>query len=251
MANNRSPGSDGFTAECFKVFWGKLGHFILRSLNYGYMKGELSVTQKEGIITCIPKDNKPRHFITNYRPISLLNCVYKIGSGAIANRIKSILNKLIYKDQTGFISGRYLGENIRIIYDIMHHIEKNNLKGLLLFVDFEKVFDSWSFIHKVLELFGFGESLISWIKVLYKNAKLTVNQGGNLSPFFFFFFFFDIGRGCRQGDPVSTSIFVLCAEILALMIRSNKNIKGIFNKEYKLSQYADDTSVILDDQRIH
>ena len=97
-------------------------------------------------------------------------------------------------------------------------------------------------VHKVLELFGFGDSLISWIKVLNKNAKLAVNQGGNLSPFFY------IGRGCRQGDPVSTSIFVLCAEILALLIRSNKNIKGIFinNKEYKLSQYADDTSVILD-----
>ena len=68
----------------------------------------------------------------------------------------------------------------------MHHTEKNNLKGLLLFVDFEKAFDSvsWSFIHKVLELFGFGDSLISWIKVLNKNAKLAVNQGGNLSPFF-------------------------------------------------------------------
>ena len=156
----------------------------------------------------------------------MLNCVYKIRSGAIANKIKSTLNKLIHKDQTGFISGRYLGENIRIIYDIMHHTEKNNLKGLLLFVDFEKAFDSvsWSFIHKVLELFGFGDSLISWIKVLNKNAKLAVNQGGNLSPFFY------IGRGCRQGDPVSTSIFVLCAEILALMIRSNKNIKGIFIK---------------------
>ena len=149
------------------------------------MKGELSVTQKEGIITCIPKDNKPCQFITNYRPISLLNCVYKIGSGAIANRLKSTLNKLIHKDQTGFISGRYLGENIRIIYDIMHHTEKNNLKGLLLFVDFEKASDSfsWSFIHKVLELFGFGDSLISWIKVLNKNAKLAVNQGGNLSSF--------------------------------------------------------------------
>ena len=113
-----------------------------------------------------------------------------------------------------------------------------------MFVDFEKAFDSvsWSFIHKVLKLFGFGDSSISWIKVLNKNAKLAVNQGGNLSQLFY------IGRGCRQGDPVSTSIFVLCAEILALMIRSNKNIKGIFinNKEYKLSQYADDTSVILD-----
>ena len=91
-------------------------------------KGELSITQREGIITCIPKGNKPRHFITNYRPISLLNCIYKIASGAIANRIKGTLQKLIHKDQTGFIAGRYIyGENTRLIYDIMDYTEENNL----------------------------------------------------------------------------------------------------------------------------
>ena len=109
MKNNRSPGSDGYGADFFKVFWNKIGHFVVRSINYGYEKGELSVTQKEGIITVIPKENKPRHFLKNYRPISLLNCVYKIASGSIANRIKSVLNKLIiiHENQTGFISGRY------------------------------------------------------------------------------------------------------------------------------------------------
>ena len=62
MKNNRSPGSDGYSADFFKVFWNKVGHFVVRSLNYGYNNNELSVTQKEGIITVIPKDNKPRHF---------------------------------------------------------------------------------------------------------------------------------------------------------------------------------------------
>ena len=75
------------------------------------------------------------------------------------------------------------------------------------------------------------------MKLFSKNAKLAVNQGGNLSDFFY------IDRGCRQGDSV-----VLCAEVLAIKIRNNKNIKGITinNTEYKLSQYTDDTSVILD-----
>ena len=62
MKNNRSPGSDGFSSEFFKVFWKFLGHFVVKSINYGFIKGELSITQREGIITCIPKGNKPRHF---------------------------------------------------------------------------------------------------------------------------------------------------------------------------------------------
>ena len=231
MSNNRSPGSDGFTAEFFKIFWKKMGHFVVRSINYGFSKGELSITQREGIITCIPKDNKPRHFVKNFRPISLLNCVYKIASGVIAARIKSTLQKLIHSDQTGFIAGRYIGENTRLIYDIMQYTEENNIPGLLLSVDFEKAFDSvsWPFIYKVMEFFGFGNSIISWIKTFNNNVKLSVNQCGNLSSFF------NIGRGCRQGDPVSTFLFTLCAEILGIMIRNNINISGIIinDKEHK------------------
>ena len=75
MKNENSPGLDGFTAEFFKFFWLDLKHFILRSLNYGYRNGSLSITQKQGIITCLPKPNKSRHYLKNLRPISLLNVV--------------------------------------------------------------------------------------------------------------------------------------------------------------------------------
>ena len=131
MQNNWSPGSDGFSAESFQMFWKNLGHFIVRTVNHGFVNGELSITQREEMITCIPKDT---NFITDYRPISLLNCVYKIASGTIANRIKGTLQKLIHKDQTGFITGRYIGENTRLVYDIMHHTEEHSLPGLLLLV---------------------------------------------------------------------------------------------------------------------
>ena len=83
MKNMRSPGSDGFTTEFFKVFWKDLGHFVVRSINYAYDVGELSVTQKQGIITCLPKEDKPRHYLKNWRPISLLNIVYKIASESV------------------------------------------------------------------------------------------------------------------------------------------------------------------------
>ena len=85
MKPDKSPGITGFTAEFFKVFWKQIGHFVLRSINCGYRKGELSITQKQGIITCIPKENKPKHLLKNWRPLTLLDSVNKIASGTIAN----------------------------------------------------------------------------------------------------------------------------------------------------------------------
>jgi hypothetical protein len=100
----------------------------------------------------------------------------------------------------------------------------------------------WDFLLSVLKIFNFGESIINWVKVFYNNISSAVIQGGNLSEFF------QIGRGCRQGDPLSPYLFILCAEILAIKIRGNTNIGGInvTRIEHKLSQFADDTSLILD-----
>ena len=77
--------------------------------------------------------------------------MYKIASASIANRLKTVLDKLINKDQSCFISGRYIGDNTRLVYDLMQFVEENNIPGLLLLIDFEKAFDSlsWSFMQKV------------------------------------------------------------------------------------------------------
>ena len=115
-----------------------IGNFIVHSINYRYSIKEMSCVQRLGVITCIPKSNKPKQYLKNWRPLTLLNCVYKMASACIANRIKQVLDNIIHKDQTGFIKGRYIGENIRLIYDIMHYTESHNIPGLLLLVDFEK-----------------------------------------------------------------------------------------------------------------
>ena len=244
MKNDKSPGLSGFSADLFKVFWKQLGYFVLRSLNYGYQMGNLSITQKQGIITCIPKENKPKQFLKNWRPLTLLDTVYKIASGSIAKRLKSVLPDLISNDQTGFLKGRFIGENTRLIYDMLQYTEENNIPGLLILIDFEKAFDSlsWSFIHKALKFLNFGNSFRKWIEVFYSNINSAVIQNGYLSSFF------QISRGCRQGDPLSPYIFIICAEFLANKIRKNKNIKGIKvgTSEHKISQYADDTSIFLD-----
>ena len=244
MKNSKSPGMDGFTAEFFKFFWVDLGKFILRSVNYAYKNDSLSVTQNQGIITCFPKPNKPRQFLKNWRPISLLNVIYKLMSSVIANRLKSVLNKLINNDQKGFISGRYIGENIRTVYDILFETKQQNIPGLLVSVDFQQAFDtvSWKFIDKTLDYFNFGSSIKKWIKLFQTGAQSCILQNGHLSESF------TLQRGCRQGDPISPYIFILCVEFLGKMIRNDGNMQGIKinDKEFKLSQYADDTQVFLD-----
>ena len=244
MKNNKSPGLDGFTVEFFNFFWTDIGHFILQSLNYGYRNGSLSITQKQGVITCIPKQNKSRINLKNWRPISLLNVIYKLASAVISNRLKKVLDNIINENQKGFIAGRFLGENVRLIYDVLFESKKQNLPGLLLSIDFEKAFDtvSWKFIVIVLDYFNFGNSIKSWVGLFQKGSETCILQNGFMSNFF------SLRRGCRQGDPISPYLFILCAEILGKMVRKNKEIKGISinGKEYKLSQYADDTQLILD-----
>ena len=222
-----------------------MGHFLIRSINYGFKIGKLSVTQRQGVITCIPKEGKEKRYLGNWRPITLLNVSYKIASACIASRIKTVLPNLINEDQTGFLTGRYIGENIRLMYDVLHLTEKNNIPGQILLVDFFKAFDSvsWSFIQRCLEFFNFGEMIKKWIKTFYTDISSCVNVNGGYTSWF------NVEIGCRQGDPSSPYLFLICAEILSLLIRNNENIKGIqINRDLTilLSQFADDTSLYLD-----
>lgn len=132
--------------------------FVVRALNTSFKKGKLSSVQREGIITCIPKGDRSRVYIRNWRPITLLNVIYKIGSSCIANCLKQVLPRIINEDQTAFIRNRYIGDNLRLIYDTIACLDKHNLPGLLVNIDFEKAFDSinWEFMFKVLKAFGFS-----------------------------------------------------------------------------------------------
>ena len=91
MKNVKSPGSDGFTVDFYRFFWKDIGAFVFWSLYFSYETGHFSQFQTQGVITCIPKESKDRRYMSNWRPISLLNTDSKIASASIANRFKQVL----------------------------------------------------------------------------------------------------------------------------------------------------------------
>ena len=153
----------------------------------------------------------------------MFNVIYKLASSVIANRLKTVLNRIINEDQKGFISGRFIGENIRLIYDILFETKEQNIPGLLLSIDFQQAFDSvsWKFISKTLDYFNFEPSFKKWINIFQNGTESCILQNGFLSEFFY------LQRGCRQGDPISPYIFILCAEVLSIMLKTEDSIKGI------------------------
>ena len=162
LKNNKSPGTDGFTSEFYKFFWPELKSDMTSSFNYAFQNGTLSISQRGGIISLIPKKDKDRTLLENLRPISLLSVDYKILTKAIAKRLEKILPKIINHDQTGYIKGRFIGENVRLIQDIMSYTKTMEKTGIAIFLDFQKAFDTieWNYINAAPKLFNFGPDLL-------------------------------------------------------------------------------------------
>ena len=116
----------------------------------------------------------------------------------------------------------------------------------MLFIDFRKVFDAieWDFIQKSIEMFNFGPNIRKWISILYTNVESGVMNAGFKTNYF------KVSKGVRQGCPLSPLLFVLAVELLGLKIRQDQLCRGIKlpdGQEAKISQFADDTTLIVED----
>ena len=84
MENNKTPGSDGLSVEFYRHFWNIITKYMVESFNYAFQSGHLSISQKQGIISLIPKKKKNTEYLKNWRPVSLLNVDYKVATKTIA-----------------------------------------------------------------------------------------------------------------------------------------------------------------------
>ena len=176
---------------------------------------------------------------------------HKIITKTLANRLQNVLHEIIAEEQTCGIPTRSIFSNLSLYRNVIEHSQKKKTKGFLISLDQEKAFDrvNHQFLYRVMEKMNFGNIFIDWIKTIYFHNESFIMLNGHMSlPVI-------IKRGVRQGCPISALLYLLVAEVLAEMIRQDKTIKGYpltgSKLSVKLSQYADDTSLIQLDKRMH
>ena len=183
--------------------------------------------------------------LKNWRPIFLLNTDYKICTKVLANRLKKVLSVILSEDQTCGVPGRSIYENLFLLRDTLDYIDHKQLSAALISLDQEKAFDrvNHGFLQRVLSRFNFGPSFRQWVNIVYTDIHSCVLNNGWLSAKI------KLDRGVRQGCPLSPLLYCLVAETLGQAIRRDDSIRGIpipgVNKQSKVSQYADDTTLIL------
>ena len=241
MNNGKTPGQDGLPVEFYKTFWSKIKEVFYEMVLESYEQQYLHETARKGILNLLPKASKDTRYVKNLRPIILLNTDYKIIEKAVANKMIPGLEKIINKDQRGFMKERRISVNIRKMLDIIQQAEVEDIEAVVLSLDFVKCFDkcSFSILHGSLKYFQFGQVVQKWTKILYEDFTVKIQNNGYFSDSI------KIKKGVHQGGCCSSVYFLVIAEILAIALRANEEIDGITIADIKnlLNQFADDMDV--------
>ena len=241
LKNGKTPGMDGLPAEFYKMYWPKVGPLLVDLVQYCYDNQVLPESTRLGVLNLIPKQGKDSRLLKNLRPITLLNVDYKIIEKALAMKVDRVLPDIINNDQSGFMKNRRIAANVRKVFDIMQHCKLKNADACLINLDYIKCFDRIAFecIEGSFGYFGFPPYLQKWIKLLYQDFFLKVQNNGKFTDCI------AVQRGIHQGGCLSVQIFLVCAEIIARELRSDQDIVKIVIEEleYLLNQYADDMNI--------
>jgi hypothetical protein len=223
IKTNSSPGLDGISNKFIKKFWPYFREPLFNYANFCLERGELTESFRTAKIKLIPKKGNLKK-IGNWRPISLLNCFYKVISRVITNRIRTVFDKITHIGQKGYSKSKCCQE---VIFPLIEGITGSHVrkkKGCIVSVDIKKAFDSLShdFMVHALKFFNFGDKIIHWIKTICTGRKACIILGPAK-----FGTNFNLERGNAQGDVISPFIFNICYQILLLKVELNLQIKSL------------------------
>ena len=222
-----APGADGISNRFIKQYWSFFKNPLLKLCNFCYEKNELPMSFRTANIKLIPKKGDLSK-IKNWRPISLLNCFYKIISRTITARLRKYMDKMTPICQKGYSGSRYCQE---VLITVIEGIEKCNFskrRACVISLDIKKAFDSLShsFLKGVYEFFNMGPRLIKWITLLStKRLACIILGSGKLTDIF------RLERGNAQGDTISPFLFNLGYQILLFKLELSFQIAGTLTEE--------------------
>lgn len=255
-----SPGPDGIPYEFYKTFWTLFGPELRDVFHETFLVAHsnptssafdplpspaLASSHRTGIILPFYKKGDAT-LMSNYRPITLTNSDCKLLSSALVSRWAPHVTSVVDPNQSGFLPGRFIGDNILNHLELIDHLHHHNLPGVMLFLDFHKAFDSidHAWILKCAAALGFGPRALTWMRALTCGISSSVCTWGWTSPSF------PIRRGVRQGDPLSPLLFVIAAQPLAAAMRRQQQLDPALAIPLPngstvpiIDQHADDTSL--------
>eukprot|EP00253_Pinus_taeda_P021261 PITA_21261 len=208
----------------------RISRTILKALNTSFIS---LITKQESALT-------PDKF----RPIALCNVVYKIISKILANRFKPLLPSLISGEQSGYLEGRQILNNIIQAHEVVHSLTSKRQAGMIRQLDIAKAYDkvNWMYIKKVLIAFGFDHNWVRWVMALVTSSSFSILVNGSPSEIV------TPSRGLKQGDRLSPFQFILMMEGLGRSIKHAKisgMIKGLQlienGQAMTHQQFVDDT----------
>ncbi|WJX43736.1 hypothetical protein P8452_30798 [Trifolium repens] len=243
---SKSPGPDGFNFMFVKEFW-RLLKYDIRIL-FDQFHGNECIPQclMSYFITLVPKVKSPQ-CLGDFRPISLLGCIYKLLAKVLAARLALVLDPIISKTQSAFLKGRQLVDGVVVVNEVIDSAKKNSKQCLILKVDFEKAYDSvdCGFLDHMLCNFGFCDKWRAWMRSCVCAGSMSVLVNGSPTMEI------NIKRGLKQGDPLAPLLFLLVAEGLGVLMRRavelNRFQPFLLGREgmpVSMLQYADDTLCI-------
>lgn len=243
--SGKTSGPDGFGCEFYKSFHDKIVPLMLRMVKDSMRNKTLPSSLYEANISLLLKGGREAVDPASYRPVALLNCDLKIITKVLATKLGRHISTIIHPNQTGFIPGRFSFSNVRLLLNTIYSVHGENTQAAILSLDAQKAFDQieWPYMLKTLKQFGFGESFIEWVKMIYlKPVSSILTNSDRSQPF-------ELQRGVRQGDPLSPLLFDITLEPLAIGIRGHPDIHGVKfgNVESLVNLYADDLLICLSD----